>query len=159
MTSRDSSSWSAAGPVRASPLLPPRLLPSFVFQLAKDAIKEILADRLGLPATVEESQRLGRTAVSVMLEIAGSCPVAVLDSTWFEYTEPLLAALPGVLVEVHCDIPVEVAQARYYARAGLRHAGHLDRLRSDTELWVGGSRSGSRHLAAPCEAGSRSQRP
>lgn len=62
--------------------------------LAKDAIKEVLADQLGVPTTVEESHRLGRAAVVVMLQIARGCPSAVLDSTWFDYTEPLLAALP-----------------------------------------------------------------
>ncbi len=50
------------------------------------------------PATVEESQKLGRAAVSLMLQLARSCPAAVLDCTWFDYTKPLLAALPGVLV-------------------------------------------------------------
>ncbi|MDQ3714956.1 MAG: ATP-binding protein [Actinomycetota bacterium] len=103
--------------------------------LAKDDIKEVLADELGRPDTVEASQRLGRAAVMVMLRIARSCPSAVLDSTWFDYTAPLVAELRGVLVEVSCVVPLDIARARYHARAAGRHAGHLDHLRTGDELW------------------------
>jgi predicted kinase len=103
--------------------------------LAKDEIKEALMDALGRPATVADSQRLGRAAVLAMLRVASRCPGAVLDSTWFGYALPLARALPGQLVEVHCTVPRDVAMTRYQARAGHRHAGHLDDLRSDQELW------------------------
>lgn len=103
--------------------------------LAKDEIKEVLMDDLGRPKTVAESQRLGKTAVLVMLRVARRCPAAVLDSTWFDYTLPLLRALPGPLVEVHCTVSPEIAKARYQARAGNRHGGHLDTARDDQELW------------------------
>jgi hypothetical protein len=63
------------------------------------------------------------------------CPGAVLDSTWFDYALPLARTLPGRLIEVHCTVPVELAMARYRARTGHRHAGHLDEARSDDELW------------------------
>jgi hypothetical protein len=36
---------------------------------------------------------------------------------------------------VHCDVPVDVAKARYRARTGQRHEGHLDAARSEEELW------------------------
>ncbi len=94
--------------------------------LAKDEIKDALADGLGRPDTVAESQRLGRAAVLAMLRVAHCCPAAVLESTWFSYTRPLVATLPGRLVEVRCIVPLEVARARYYARAGTRNAGHVD---------------------------------
>jgi len=103
--------------------------------LAKDEIKEALMDALGRPQTVAESRRLGRAAVLAMLRVAGHCPGAVLDSTWFGYALPLARALPGQLIEVHCVVPHDVARARYQARAGQRHAGHLDAERSDQELW------------------------
>jgi predicted kinase len=103
--------------------------------LAKDEIKEALMDGLGRPGTVAESQRLGRAAVLAMLSVARRCPGAVLDSTWFGYALPLVRALPGQLAEVRCVIPLELAKARYRARAGQRHAGHLDAARSDEELW------------------------
>jgi hypothetical protein len=89
----------------------------------------------GVTRTVADSQRLGRAAVLTMLRVASRCPGAVLDSTWFGYALPLARALPGKLVEVHCTVPRDVARARYQARAAYRHAGHLDDLRSDQELW------------------------
>jgi predicted kinase len=103
--------------------------------LAKDEIKEALMDGLGRPQTVAESRRLGRAAVLAMLRVAHRCPGAVLDSTWFGYALPLVRTLPGQLAEVHCDVPVDVAKARYRARTGRRHEGHLDAARSEEELW------------------------
>jgi predicted kinase len=103
--------------------------------LAKDEIKEALMEGLGRPETVAASRRLGKAAVLVMLRAARTCPGAVLDSTWFDYALPLARTLPGPLVEVHCAVPLDLARARYRARAGHRHAGHLDDARSDRELW------------------------
>ncbi|RSM70526.1 hypothetical protein DMH04_44685 [Kibdelosporangium aridum] len=103
--------------------------------LAKDELKEALADGLGQPCTVAESQRLGRAAVLAILRVARRCPGAVLDSTWFDYTKPLVQALPGRVVEIRCVVAVEVARSRYYARAARRHSGHLDLRREESELW------------------------
>jgi predicted kinase len=103
--------------------------------LAKDEIKEVLMDELGIPQTVAESQRLGKAAVLAMLRVARGCPGAVLDSTWFDYALPLVAELPGPLAEVHCLVPLHVARARYRGRARFRHAGHLDASRAAQELW------------------------
>ena len=103
--------------------------------LAKDEIKEALMDGLGQPETVADSRRLGKAAVLAMLRVAHRCPGAVLDSTWFDYALPLARTLPGQLVEVRCTVPLELARARYQARADQRHPGHLDTVRSDEELW------------------------
>jgi predicted kinase len=103
--------------------------------LAKDEIKEALADALGRPADVPASQRLGRAAVLAMLRVAARCPGAVLDSTWFDYTRPLVTALPGRLVEVRTVVSRELARERYRARAAGRHPGHLDAERTEAELW------------------------
>jgi predicted kinase len=103
--------------------------------LSKDEIKEALMDGLGRPETVAESRQLGRAAVLAMLGVAARCPGAVLDSTWFGYALPLARRLPGRLAEVRCTVPLEVARARYQARAAGRHAGHLDADRADAELW------------------------
>ncbi len=124
--------WPGSGKSTLARALAPELhLPL----LAKDEIKETLADELGEPQTVADSQRLGRTAVLVMLRIAQRCPGAVLDSTWFDYTRPCLATLPGPLVEIRCLVPRDLARARYQARAATRHPGHLDHVRDDDELW------------------------
>jgi predicted kinase len=103
--------------------------------LAKDEIKEALMEGLGRPETVAGSRRLGKAAVLAMLRAARTCPGAVLDSTWFDYALPLARTLPGRLIEVHCTVPVELAMARYRARTGRRHAGHLAGARGDEELW------------------------
>ena len=103
--------------------------------LAKDEIKEALMDAIGEPLTVAESQRLGRAAVLAMLRVARRCPGAVLDSTWFGYTEPLVRQLPEPVVEVRCHVPVALARERYQARMANRHVGHLDRQRTENELW------------------------
>lgn len=103
--------------------------------LAKDEVKEALAEGLGRPGTVSESRRLGRAAVLAVLKVARRCPGAVLDSTWFDYTRPLVSALPGRVVEVRCVVPVAVARSRYYARAAIRDPGHLDLERDEAELW------------------------
>lgn len=58
-----------------------------------------------------------------------------MDSTWFDYTRPLVAALPGPVVEVRCAVPLDVARSRYYARAEGRDPGHLDLERDEAELW------------------------
>ena len=101
--------------------------------LSKDEVKEALMDRLGPPATVEDSRALGAAAVEVLLTVARGCPGAVLDSTWFPATLPLVRRLPGDLVEVRCRVSVATARERYRGRS--RHEGHLDHLRSESELW------------------------
>ena len=101
--------------------------------LSKDAVKEGLMDALGTPSSVEESRLFGRAAVFAVLRAARGCTGAVIDSTWYPYAEPLVRALPGPLVEVRCRVPLEVAQKRYRNR--LRDERHLDRQRTETELW------------------------
>ena len=103
--------------------------------LAKDEIKEALMGELGVPATVQESRRLGRAAVMALLAMARSSRGAVLDSTFYPYTVPHLGRLPGTLIEVRCRCPREVAQMRYWARSETRLAGHFDDERPPEELW------------------------
>ncbi|MEU4420801.1 AAA family ATPase [Actinoplanes sp. NPDC024001] len=104
-----------------------------VAYLAKDEVKEALMDALGAPGTVEQSRVLGAAAVHAVLRAARGCPGAVIDSTWFPYTIPLVRALPGPVAEVRCQVPVEVARQRYRSR--VRDERHLDRARTEDELW------------------------
>ena len=101
--------------------------------LSKDDVKEALMDALGAPSSVGESRALGRAAVFAVLRAAQGCQAAVIDSTWYPYSEPLVRALPGPLVEVRCRTPREVARERYSNR--LRDERHLDRAREEEELW------------------------
>jgi predicted kinase len=103
--------------------------------IARDAIKEALMEALGRPSSVDESRTLGRAAVLAMLAVAASSPGAVLDSPFYDYTIPLLEALPGTLVEVRCVAPRDVVEARYVARTGTRDPGYFDEHRPFAELW------------------------
>lgn len=124
--------WPGSGKSTLAAALGPQLgLPV----LAKDDVKEALAEGLGRPATVTESKRLGRAAVMAILRVARRCPGAVLDSTWFDYSKPLVTTLPGTVVEVRCVVSVDLARSRYYARATHRHAAHIDLERTEADLW------------------------
>jgi AAA domain len=103
--------------------------------LAKDMIKEALMDALGSPSTVDESRRLGGAAVRTLLAVAAASRGAVLESTFYPETVETLRTLPGCFVEVRCICSRTVALERYRQRAADRHAGHLDSLRTDDELW------------------------
>lgn len=101
--------------------------------LGKDDAKEALLDALGDSVDIESSHRLGRAAVHAVLSLARGCPGAVIDSTWFDYTRPLVAQLSGPVVEVRCVAPLPVVRKRYAAR--VRDPRHLDHARTDEELW------------------------
>lgn len=101
--------------------------------LAKDDVKEALMDQLGAPTTVEESQRLGRAAVAATLRMARGCRAAVIDSTWFAYSAPLVADLGGPFVEVRCEAALPLVRRRYAER--VRDVRHLDAQRTENELW------------------------
>jgi predicted kinase len=101
--------------------------------LSKDDFKEALMDRLGAPATVEESRELGVAAVVALLDAARGRTAAVVDSTWYPYSRALVGQLAGPFVEVRCRLDVALAKQRYRSRS--RDPRHLDGRRTDTELW------------------------
>ncbi len=103
--------------------------------LSKDTIKEALMAALDVP-DVEASQRIGRAAIAVMHAIAVDAGRGVLESVWRPaLARPELQALPGMVVEVWCRCPAEVARARYVERGAGRHRGHFDAERSAEQLW------------------------
>ncbi|HEU4567456.1 MAG TPA: AAA family ATPase [Marmoricola sp.] len=103
--------------------------------LAKDTVKEALVDVLGAD-DVDASRRLGRAAVEVLFALAREAGSAVVESVWHRsYAPAQVARLPGDVVEVFCRAPLEVLTARYRERAGTRHGGHFDAVRTPEELF------------------------
>jgi predicted kinase len=104
--------------------------------VAKDTIKDALMSVLPVP-DVGASRDLGRAAVTAMLAVAAASPVgAVIESNFYRTRAAHdLALLPGRVVEVFCRCDRTVARDRYRERAGSRHAGHFDGVRTIEELW------------------------
>ena len=122
--------WPGSGKTTLARALAPALGLAY---LGKDDLKESLWEQFGVPASVDDSRRLGEAAVRILLRLARDCPGAVIDSTWYDYTRPLVAQLPGRIVEVRCLVSIDTARARYAARH--RGSGHLDDQRTEKELW------------------------
>ena len=122
--------WPASGKTTLSRALASELT---VPHLSKDEVKESLMDAMGAPSTVEESRTLGRAAVFAVLRVARGVEAAVVDSTWYPYSAELVRELHGPFVEIRCRVSLEVARERYARR--VRDGRHLDRLRTETELW------------------------
>ena len=102
--------------------------------IAKDAIKETLFETLGT-GDVAWSQRLGRATFALMLralegQLKAGRPVVVEANLAPDDARPAFQALhertPLRALELHCTAPEDLLQERYAARAGSRHAGHLD---------------------------------
>jgi hypothetical protein len=104
--------------------------------IAKDTIKDALMAVLPVP-DVEASRQLGRGAVAAMLAVAAESPVgAVIESNFYRsVAAETLGHLPGAIIEVFCRCDQTVAVERYRRRAGTRHAGHFDAVRTLEELW------------------------
>ena len=124
-------------PASGKSTLAPQLARSLALPLiAKDTIKDALMSVLVVP-DVGASRTLGRAAVRVMMAVAVASPIgAVLESSFHRSVAASeLHALPGEVLEVFCRCDLEVAASRYRARAGTRHAGHFDQIRTPEELW------------------------
>lgn len=103
--------------------------------LAKDHLKESLADHLGV-IDVDASRRLGRAAVQVLFDLARVSQGAVLEGPFLRsVARTELGALGGDVVEVFLRCPRPELERRYRARAGRRHPCHFDDERNDDDLW------------------------
>jgi predicted kinase len=129
--------------------LAPRLARALDLPLfAKDAVKETLADVIGVTppdgrTPLEWSRTLGAAtneAIWTLLGLSGRG--AVLESPFLARLRDLAAVglkRAGVALddvhEVWCDVPLEVAMARYATRAARRHPIHFDDL-DKSDRWA-----------------------
>jgi cytidylate kinase len=109
---------------------------------SKDVVKEALMRSLDV-ADVDESQRLGRAAIKVIIALAHENGSGVLECNWRASvaTAPL-QALSGAIVEVFCACDVATCRDRFQQRGLTRDARHFDEARfADASLWDGEVRS------------------
>jgi predicted kinase len=99
--------------------------------LTKDAIKESLADSLGLgDGSTAWSSKLGGAAMELMWKLAAQAPAAVLEANFRphgDYERARIEGLAASVVEVHCACSPHEA-ARRYTERGRRadqHAIHV----------------------------------
>jgi predicted kinase len=104
--------------------------------LTKDRIKEALAD-----AVVTEVPGLGAVAMDTVWTVAAAISGMVVVDSWWSRHRDLEHARAGLArsgakahVEIWCDVPAELARARYVARK--RHTVHSDAEKLATE-WAG----------------------
>jgi predicted kinase len=98
--------------------------------LAKDRIKETLADTLGDGAgELAWSQRLGAASMELLWALAGDAPAAVLEANFWPGDgrhERHLRELGAHAVEVHCTCSLAVGMRRYAERRASRHVAHAE---------------------------------
>jgi hypothetical protein len=124
-------------PASGKSTLAPRLASDLGLPLiAKDTIKDALMSVLPVP-DVEPSRQIGRGAVAAMIAVAAESPIgAVIESNFYPSVAVAdLRRLPGKVLEVFCRCEKEIAFDRYRGRAGTRHGGHFDAVRTEQELW------------------------
>jgi predicted kinase len=90
--------------------------------IAKDAVKEALADALGF-GTAGQHKALTMAAFEVMWRLAGEIPSVVLDANFREGARGRLEALGKPVVEISCRCPPALCRERFAARTD-RHAVH-----------------------------------
>lgn len=95
--------------------------------IAKDAIKEAVADLV----SAASAAALGAAAMEMAWSLTASIPGPVVLESWWFKPRDLSFVEAGVtrcgrpaVVEVWCDVPVDVARGRYAVRQ--RHAIHND---------------------------------
>jgi predicted kinase len=94
--------------------------------ISKDEIlATIFAALSGQPGDQGLSMRSGQAAWAVFWHLASRCPDVVLDTN-LKFADPYereqVSKLTGSIVEVRCQVPLTLAQARYAERAKLRPA-------------------------------------
>jgi len=106
--------------------------------IAKDTIKESLASLSSADAiSTETSRTLGAVAFDVVFSLLDQGFSSITEASWNPtIAAPRLAALPHMIIEVHCVCDPATARRRYIERAPTRHWIHTDTERFDDDrLW------------------------
>jgi predicted kinase len=95
--------------------------------ISKDAIKEALADSLGL-GDEAWSQQLGAASFEVLWALLRDVPQAVLETSWHpERARDRLKGLGRPVFEIHCTCPDQILRDRLRGRLQAdRHSIHRD---------------------------------
>ncbi|MFI2103902.1 AAA family ATPase [Isoptericola sp. NPDC019693] len=117
--------------------------------LGKDSVKEALADAVGPGApTLVGTDTVGAVAMEAVWRLAAAPVSRVVVESWWFRPRDLDHALRGLatagadaVVEVWCDVPLEVARRRHAARAGRRHPVHADDrdMTAEWAAWAAGA--------------------
>ncbi|WP_327145740.1 AAA family ATPase [Nocardia sp. NBC_01327] len=108
--------------------------------LSKDAVKEAL---VGCLENAVEVPELGGIAMDTVWKLAQTSPVdVVIDSWWFKPRD-LAFAQAGIeqvgtrrVVEIWCEVPAEIARARYASRQRPAFYSDEQRLEQHWDDWV-----------------------
>lgn len=89
--------------------------------ISKDQLLGVMYDAMGgTPGDPAFSIRTGKGAWAAFWMLSRRCPLAVLDTN-IKPDDPFararVAEIDGIVVEVHCQCPLEIAKARYAERA------------------------------------------
>ncbi|MGW5386401.1 AAA family ATPase [Nocardia sp. NPDC003963] len=108
--------------------------------VSKDAVKEALA---GCVTGIDTERDLGGIAMDTGWALARAVPRdVVVDSWWFRPRDLRFAragierVAPGRFVEIWCDVPPEVARARYAGRRRAALYRDEQRLAEDWDRWA-----------------------
>ncbi len=96
--------------------------------IMKDTIKEALGDEFAV-TSADESKRLGLATLNVMYALMRDNEGGVFESTWIpELARDELRRFTP-MVEVSCEVPIEMAMERFAARSPFRHEVHGEKHR------------------------------
>jgi hypothetical protein len=102
--------------------------------IAKDPIKEAMADVLGRTGDIHWSSRLGAAAFEVMWAIARDTGTCLLEGNFSATSAERILEFAARPIEIFCSCPTDEILRRYSERVLARHPihmgdSHVDRLR------------------------------
>lgn len=93
--------------------------------IAKDTIKEAMADVLAPTGDIPRSSQLGAAAFEVMWAVARDAGDCVLEGNFGAESAERIRSLSSRPIEVFCSCPVDEILRRYSDRVAARHPIHM----------------------------------